>query len=224
MKTPWYYTINQFMVRTVDNFRKTMELTKYHRAALNEMATTYPLDTDYGVMLARYTPAHQQFMAAYTRLNMANGALKGSSLAMRQQLTELRKLAQQWWVRAQAAGFGRDSDELEAMFPRGLKPFSNGAIDDKIANVNVLAKSMQPHAVLDALRLEITAYYTLLAASRADQLGKKSSKISSSAQVLEAQKVVMREQYRNVGRLMEKFAETPESITPFFNVQVLRQR
>jgi hypothetical protein len=156
MKTPWYYTINQFMVRTVDNFRKTMELTKYHRAALNEMATTYPLDTDYDVMLTRYTPAHQQFMAAYTRLNMANGALKGSSLAMRQQLTELRKLAQQWWVRAQAAGFGRDSDELEALFPRGLKPFSNGAIDDKIANVNVLAQSMQPHAVLDALRLEIT--------------------------------------------------------------------
>lgn len=224
MRRPWAFTINQFLVCTVGNYTRTMELTTTHHAILKSMAQKYPLDADYAAMLARYAPAHQQFMGAYTKRNVEYGLMQGATLGLKQQLTALRAKAQLWSSMVKAAGFERSSSEYEALFPRGLKPFSNGATDDRIAHVSALAKSMIPYPVLDPVRLQVEAYYTLIYGTRSQQLAYKGNVKLQSILAEEQRKNVMKEQYRNAGRLMEKFADTPGQIATFFNIQVLRKR
>lgn len=224
MKTDWYYTINQFAVRTVGNFAKTLELTQYHHTMLESMAQKYPLDPDYIAMLARYAPAHQHFTATYTKFNVADGLMQGSTLDMKLHLKALMAKAQLWSSMVKAAGFDRDSEVYESLFPRGLRPFNTGAADERVSNVATLALSMQPHAALAAVRLQVEAFSTLITNVRSTQLANKANKKSLSKHTEQARKTVLKEQYRNVGRLMEKFADTPKMILPFFNVQRLRQR
>jgi hypothetical protein len=224
MTQDWHYSINQFLVRTVGNFVKTMEITRYHHAMLKSMAQDYPLDTDYAVMLARYTPAHENFENLYSKLRIADGQMQGSTLGMKQHLVKLRAKAQLWSSMVKVAGFDRDSEVYESLFPRGLRPFSLGAIDERVANVATLAQGMQPHAALDGVRLQVEAFSTQISAVRSEQLANKANKKNMSKHTEQARKTVLKEQYRNVGRLMEKFADTPKMILPFFNVQRLRQR
>lgn len=224
MKLTWHYSINQFIVRTKNNNRRALELSLYHHAVLKQSVQDHPLDTDFAVMLARYAPVHQQFVDAYTSRNKEDGHMQGRTLGMKQQLTALRKHVDTWSAMVQVAGFERGSEVFVALFPHGRIIFSNGATDERIANVGALALAMQPHAGLNAARTLVEAYHQQLEATRREQVGFKGGKKYWAAKTETARKAVLTEQYRNLGRLMEKFADTPTMIEPFFKLKELRQR
>jgi len=224
MTAEWQFAVNTFLVSTVRNNKRAMQLSLYHHAVLKEFAQKQPLDPDYGVMLARYAPVHQLFADAMTRRGSEDGKMQGGTLDLKHLLTELRGQLNTWQAMVKVAGYPRRSAEYKALFPKGVIPYSNGAKDARIATVGALIKSMEPYTPLNAVRALVEDFHQQLTTARKQQVGHKGNKKHWAVKTEEARKAVLTEQYRNLGRLMEKFADEPHRIKPFFDLKALRHR
>lgn len=224
MAAEWHFAINTFMVRTGNSQKRAFELSTYHLSVLQGSVENYPLDADYAVMLARYAPAHEEFARAYRHRSVEDGRMQGCTLDLQQLLTELRGRLNTWQAMVKVAGFARNSAEYKGLFPSGVAPFFYGAKDERITAVGALIVAMQAHASLSAVQALATDFHQQLMTARQEQLGHKGSKKNWSAVANNARKAVLTEQYRNLGRLIEKFADKPQFIKPFFQLQLLRKR
>ncbi len=69
----------------------------------------------------------------------------------------------------------------------------------------------------------VTVFHTQLLAARSAQTGSIGNTKYKSKAVEDSRIAVMTEQYRDVGFLINKLAQSPDYIGPFFNLNVLRE-
>jgi len=227
MEKTWHYIVNQFINVTRDNYKKMLKLSNYHDARLKKMMNDNPADPDWAIMYNRYHPFHEAYVAAYTAWKSAGGKQKGQTLNTDQLLVLLIKKINKWDAMVQAIdGFEKGTPNHLALFPKGHKPFVQGAKAAKVNAVKVLSESLTPFSLSNpgilAVKGLVDSFFTLLNSASATHEGTKGGTKSKSAEVEVQRVIVGTEQYRSLGSLIVKCADKPLTIASFFELVVLR--
>lgn len=223
MDKPWQYAVNQFINSTRTSYKKAFKLSNYHDAYLLKMKTDFPADPDWTTLYDRYHPLHLSLVAAYNAWVAAGGQSEGQTLNLDQMLELLVQRAGLWDAMVQTvAGFEKGTPNYLAVFPNGRKPFGTGGKTERVNAVSALGTAMAAFPALAAVKALVDAFATQINDARDIQEGAKGGKKSGSLDVESKRIVAMTGQYRNLGFLMDKYADTPDLITPFFDLAVLR--
>lgn len=221
MERTWHYLVNQFIMATSRSYKKALKLSNYHDAYLKKRMDDNPLDPDWATLYNRYHPLHLAYVNSYNLWKNAGGQQSGRTLNLEQLLILLATKAAKWSITVQGV-FDKKTGQYKALFPQGLKLFTNGAYVTRIAAVQTLGTALTPHAALAALKTEVDTFYTAIDLARDTQEGTKGA-TKQQSETLEADRIlIMTEQYRNLGFLINKGAENPLLIEPFFELQILR--
>ncbi len=227
MKT-WQYLNNQFLSITYRNYKKMLKLSNYHDAYLYSMMTQNPGDPDWAMLYNRYHPFHQEYVTAYNIWKARTGSRQGETLNLVQLLQLLIAKVNKWEALIQAVdGFEKGTPNYRSLFSKGFKIFNSGAKATRVAAVNTLSEGLTPFALttpaIAAVKVLVDDFYTLLEEARDTQEGAKGGTKLDSAEVEAKRKAVAVEQYRDLGFLINKGAEMPAHIAPFFELNVLRK-
>lgn len=219
----WHYLINQFINSTVGNFKKAFKLSDYHRAYLQQKALNDPSDPDWGFLFSRYDTFHQSYASAYNQWKSAGGQREAQTLNLNELLALLPNRVNSWDVAVQnIPTFAQGTTNYKAVFPDGRKPFWANSKTMRVNAVAELASNMQPYTALNSIRDMVLAFHTLLNNARTVQQGAKGNTKATSLAVEQRRIEVMTEQFRDLGFLLNKAAEMPEMIQPFFDLELLR--
>ena len=227
METIWHYLLNQFLNATVNNYKKALKLSNYHDAYLLKLMTDDPADPDWATLYNRYHPFHLSYVSEYSKWKTAGGVQKGQTLNLDQMLVLLITKVTKWDVAVQnVTGFEKGTANYLTIFPQGHKPFNSGAKTARVNAVNVLSGALEPFSLVDPAILiikgEVDLFYSLIDTARDTQEGAKGGTKQKSEEVENQRVDVMTEEYRDLGFLINKSAEDPNRIAPFFELQVLR--
>ncbi len=227
METTWHYLVDQFVNATEGNYKKALRLTNYHDAYLKKMMDEHPLEPDWTTLYNRYHPFHDEYVRKFSAWETAGGSQKGQTLNLDQYLLLLVNKINRWDSLVQSVStFEKGTPNYLAIFPRGYKPYNSGAKTARVNAVNTLAGNMQPFAVVNpailAIQGEVQTFYTTIDGVRDTQEGAKGGTKQNSEEVELSRIEVMTEEYRDLGFLINKGAEEPLRIAPFFELLVLR--
>lgn len=228
MEIIWHYLINQFLSATAGNYKKMLKLSNYHDAYLLKMMTDNPADPDWNLLYNRYHPYHEVYNTEYTKWKTAGGIQKGQTLNLDQLLILLISKVSKWDVQLQnISGFEKGTTNYTTIFPQGHKPLTKGAKTARINAVKVLGENMTSFALTNPaiaiIKSEVDTYYTNIDTARDTQEGAKGGTQQKSEELELKRKAVGTEQYRDLGFLINKGAEVPLMIAPFFELQILRE-
>jgi hypothetical protein len=222
MEITWKYLINQFLVVTNGNYKKTVKLSNYHDAALHTKMATEPLLIP---IYNRYHPLHLLLVNEYNAWKSAGGTQEGQTLNVEQMLDAAYSNMPLWDITIQGIGpeFMAGTPNYLSIFMDGRKPFVNGSIDGRINAYDTLAINMVPYAPLAAVMAEVAAVYVTLDAARDAQLGAKSNLKTNSGKVETARINAMIMQWRNLGFCMDAFWDNLKFIESLYDLQTLRE-
>jgi hypothetical protein len=224
MEAPWHYIIDQFVTSTEGNYKKTLKLSNYHHSYLNTMQINYPTDPDWSTLYNRYDPFHQAYESAYSNWKATGGTQKGQTANVDQLLKLLTARVANWDIQVQnVPNFQKGMPGYIELFPQGRKTFSRGGKIERIKAVETLGKKLLNLPQFVALGGMVSAYHTQLNAANDTQESSKGLTKAMSTEVEIRRVETMTEQYRNLGFLINKSAEHPERIAPFFDLNVLRE-
>ena len=227
METIWHYLVNQFLNSTKENYKKMLKLSNYHDARLKKMMDDNPMEPDWALLYNRYHPFHDMFVKAYPAWKAAGGTQKGQTLNLEQLLVLLINKVNKWDSLVQAVdGFEKGTPNYLTLFPQGHLPFYTAPITAQVTAVKTLGESLAPFALANPaivpIKTLVDDFYTLLDGARDTQEGSKGGTKQKSAEVESKRIAVGTEQYRDLGFLINKGAEVPSYIAPFFELKVLR--
>ena len=227
MEIIWHYLLNQFLNATINNYKKVLKLSNYHDAYLLKMMTDNPADPDWATLYNRYHPFHLSYVSEYTKWKTAGGVQKGQTLNLDQMLVLLVTKINKWDAQVQSVtGFEKGTPNYLTIFPQGYKPFNSGSKTARVNAVKVLGEALDPFALVNpsilVIKGEVDLFYSQIDTARDTQEGAKGGTKQKSEEVENKRVEVMTEEYRDLGFLINKSAEDPERIAPFFELQVLR--
>jgi hypothetical protein len=216
----WSYIQNPFENGTRGNFKKAEILVADHDDKLYEVKD----DEVLGPLYARFHPFRVGFGGLFTSLGSAYAAHEGATRATKILLRQLSGLKIRSWDRDIQKAYDIDTAEYKAILPNRRKPFQTGSIEMKIQALETLIANIGDNVTLRSIKTEIITFTEQLKATRTLQQGKERIKPDLSGQ-LELQRLkTMIEMHRNLGSLIEIFADNPSRIEGFFQLSLLRRR
>ena len=218
----WQYIDNQMWNACKNNYQRAMSLSSYHHAVLETTHNTNP-DPDFATLYNRYHPLHETLRAEYSHWASKKGYKKSESYHIRLLFKDLAHHLNRWLPRIQTI-YPKCTERHKAILPGLTKPFYQGAIDMRVAALSQLSMSLANEPALAAVKAEVDDYYAQLSLVRQKQYGAKSETKSRSKAVEKAIEAAMLMQHRNLGFLLNKWADQPHRIIPFFDLKTLRER
>ncbi len=218
----WKYTSNQFLVATQINYKKGLILSNYHNAALLKYKTANPADTDIDKMYTRYNPLATALATAYQQWKGLGGVKQASTLNLEQLLATIPTKLNVWEPAIQGK-FIKTTPEYKAIMPAGRSGLTRGSKEDKVVAIKTLSESLKGITELAAIKTQVDNFYTQVLAARTAQLGNKSAANQGGDAVANAVAACMIMQYRNLGLLMDKYADKPDMIETYFDLETLQE-
>lgn len=214
----WHYLENQFDNATETSNKLMNIINADHYAKLQAQAA----DPDIAALVARTTAPHDAFIAAYTDWLTAKGIYKGETSRLDNYVEDLRKIKiKQWDIQIQQV-FIEGTPDYVAILPNGRKPFQSGGIDQRIAQVQALANRLSTYPGLAITRTDVLAFLATFTAER-DIQQQKEELVANASDILEtARKAIALMMYKNLGRLMNKYAANTDYISNFWELSLLR--
>jgi hypothetical protein len=218
----WKYTNNQFLTVAEKSYKKGLILSNYHNAALLKFKTSNPTDTDIDKLYTRYNPLAQALATAYQQWKGLGGVKEASTLNLDQLLATIPTKLNVWDPAIQGK-FIKTTPEYKAILPNGRSGLTRGNKEDKVIAVKTLSESLNGITSLAAIKTQIDTFYAQILAARTTQLGSKSAMNQGSDAVSVAIESCMIMQYRNLGLLIDKYADNADLIESFFDLQTLQE-
>lgn len=218
----WSYLQNQFWNVVKRNFKKGLIINNFHIAALQSAKAANPSDADIDKMLNRYNPLSIAVNNSYSTWKNLGGIQEANTLNVEQLIATLPERLNKWMPPIETK-FAKNTPQFKAIFPNGRSGITRGGIDDKVVAVKNLSQSLKGDTDLAATKTLVDAFVGLLDAARGTQLGSKSSNNKGSESVGLALENAMLMQYRNLGLLMDKYADKPDTIASFFDLNTIRE-
>ena len=218
----WSFSNNQFSNATKNSFRKAYKMSRAHDTNLHQKTIDDPTDPNWAEMYAIYHPLHLALVAAYTSWKAGGGSLSGQTKALYDLLALLPKMIDQWMSLILPV-YNRTSAKFKSFFPLGHKPFTKGAIEERIVAIQTLSTTIGDDTALIAAKTMIDADHLTVVTARNLQGGGKSSKISLKDTLETARVAAMDMLYCDTGKLIVKYFKTPLNIEPLFDLQTLRE-
>ena len=218
---PWIFLNNTFYSNTAKSMKNALSLTQDHLAKLTANET----DADILAIKTGYLPVHNAFITANNQLDSKLGIYKGKTQTLEEMMVELSRVKINEWRGPVFAVFPEGTDNATAIFPRERQPFQSGTYDERIEAVNSLSLTLATYTTqptLVALSATVQAYYITLSGARALQQSNEGT-VATLRTNLKAAHVLMCEgMYKNLGLLMAKYYQTPDTIADYFDLTLLR--
>lgn len=218
MAFTWHYLNNTFLIITVGSNKLMMILSPDHRARLQAQNA----DPEIAAMLAIFAPIDDALSAAYSAWFNAGAFYKGATLAFENLLKELSKTKLDSWFPQVQVVFPEGSPEYLTIFPKGRTLFTNGSYDLRINAVKSLGAALAAYPALAATKTEVDSFFTSLNTARTKQQEKEEG-VRVKSELLETARVnTAVAMYQTLGKLMAKYAATPEAIAKFFDLSLIQ--
>ena len=217
----WIFVYNTFFVNTQRNFKNALTLTQDHLAKLTANET----DPDILAMKTDYLPLHTAFITANNQLDSKLGIYKGKTQTFEEMLEELSQVKINEWRGQVFAVFPEGTDNATAIFPRDRQPFQSGTYDERVEAVNALSLTLNTYTLqptLIALAASVQGYYLTLSSARALQQSNEGTVATLRTNLKAAHLLMCQGMYKNLGLLMAKYYQAPETITNYFDMTILR--
>jgi len=214
----WHYQENQFDNATEGSFKKMNIINADHFAKLQAQQA----DPDIAALLARTTPPHNNYNSRYSGWLSASGIYKGETSRVEEHLQELSLTKSREWDAQIQVVHLEGTPDYTAILPNGRQPFYSGTIDDRISHMEALALVLGNYPALAATMNDVTAFHATLDGAR-DTQQQKEELVDDASDLLEtARKDIALMMYRNLGFLIDKYGSTPQVISNFWELQLLR--
>ena len=183
-------------------------------------------DTDFMAMVSRTTPVKTAWDGAYVTWISSKGVYKGRTELWVAKLADLSSLRIKQWDIAIQAVFLEGTGDYTMLLPNGRGPFQTGAYDLRLAEVKALQNrllAVTPAVpALTTLAATIGTYHTEMTTLRNNQQTAEQL-VDNNASLLEIQRLaVCAMMYKNLGRLMEKYSDTPVRVEDFYDMNYIR--
>ncbi|MEQ1840536.1 MAG: hypothetical protein ABL994_09005 [Verrucomicrobiales bacterium] len=218
----WQFARNTFQSVTATSYKLMNIILSDHLTRLGASIG----DADFVEMLARTTPVKAAWDAAYTAWLSSKGIYKGRTELWEAKLTDLSTLRIKQWDIAIQGVFLEGTGDYTMLLPNARGPFQKGAYDLRLAQVKSLQErllAVTPAVpALTTLAATVGTYHTEMKTLRDTQQTAEQS-VDNSAALLEIERLAAATMmYKNLGRLMEKFADTPVRVEDFYDMNYIR--
>jgi len=215
----WIFVRNPFLLIAQKSLKKFYVVVNEHGSRLKASAS-HP---DIHFLSQRFQPVGEAFKKAYRQWRISEDMQRAATLEISQLLDALSKDKLVYWDASIRAKYGSRGHEYTALMGVGKNAFRNGKKDIRIENVIALGKRLKEFAPLAALQIEVEAYGKLLKEARSKQIGSIKEKRDALQSLREQKDQTCMMLYRNVGRLMDIFYDSPRKITDFFPMELIRK-
>lgn len=225
----WDVAMNLFETTTRRRFAVMDALVRDHADRCANHVREHPGDPELAAISSRATAACTAWEIAYLHWRSSRSTRKGRTHGVRELLTALRgRHIGLWQVMVQNTDVEhgtwlKGSPRFASLFPQGRRPFQQGSIDSRTGAVAELADRLERISELASVAVVVRAFHARLVEARnARRQAEESAGVRSGG--VEAQRraaaLVL---YRNMARLMEKYAETPELVLTFFDLKQVKR-
>ncbi len=220
----WQFARNTFQSVTATSYKLMNIILSDHLTRLGAISG----DADFTTMVARTTPVKATWDAAYNAWLSSKGTYKGRTELWEAKLADLSSLRIKQWDIAIQGVYLEGTGEYTMLLPNGRKPFQSGAYDLRLAQVKALETRLL--AVTPAVPALITlaatvgTYHTEMKTVRDAQQTAEQT-VDNNAALLEIERLAAATMmFKNLGRLMEKYADTPVRVEDFYDMNYIRDK
>ena len=214
----WQYIQNQFLNVLQNSYKATNVFAKDHVSSLANFKT----DVDIIALYNRTMPMYNTFQIKYTAWKKTVSFYKGSTANIDVLLFNYRTiLVPNWDIKIQSKYMASTSEYL-TLIPNGRTGMYEGGKDTQIQTIRTLANSLLEYANLSALQTEVNDYYIDIEDVRNIQQQREQAVQDAADELRKAQTAVCVMMYRNLGILMDKYAEDTQFITNFYQLDLIR--
>jgi hypothetical protein len=225
----WDITTNLFETTTRRRFAVMDTLIRDHAARCAAHAGRETRDPELATISARATAACTSWEIAYLHWRTSRSTQRGRTHGVRELLKDLRgKRIALWQVMVQNTEIDQRSwlkgtPGFASLFPAGRRPFQQGSIDSRIAAVATLAGRLAQIPSMAPVTLLVRTFLDEVTNARRSQQHEGSSREMRAAAVEVQRCAAALVLYKNMARLMEKYAEAPNLILTFFDLTDLKK-
>ena len=214
----WQYIQNQFLNSLQTSYKTTNIFAKDHVSSL----ANFKADTDIIMLYNRTAPIYDTFQTKYTTWKKSVSFYKGSTANIDALLSNYRiVLVPRWDIKIQNEYMASTSEYL-TLIPNGRTGMYEGGKDAQIQTIRTLADSLLEYANLSALQTEVNDYYVKIEKMRDTQQQREQAVQDAADELRKAQTAICVMMYRNLGILMDKYAEDTQFITNFYQLDLIR--
>jgi len=215
----WHFLENQFDNATRSSFRLMLTVTNDHYAKL----VAQQADADILALKNRTQPIHEAFLNGYSSWKTEKALYKSATQTVDNLFEDLSGTYARQWDTAIMVEYDKGTVEHTALLPNGRAPFQQGTKDEIIAAVKTLGDTLDNYAPLAALKATVDGFHTTIKGARDAQQGKENTSAQASTDLETARVDIATMLYRNLGSLMDKYGETPDTILNYFEVSLLQK-
>jgi len=219
MKRTWKFLINVFINVTKGSYVKMLSLISDHESRLKAKMS----DADIQALIERTTNVKNELSAKFNAWKSAKGTYEGETLRFGNLLNELNDEKISRWEAMVRIEYPERSADFRIIFPDGRTTFRKGNYETRIAKVGALAQTLLNYESLLTAQGEVDAFYKELLAARDVQQQKEQLSASSSGELEQARIAAGEIMYANLGYLMNKYYQNPETIEEFFELENIRR-
>lgn len=219
MKRTWIYLINTFLVVTKNSYLLAQKIAQYHLNALTLEKNNAFFTPLYNI----FKPLIDSFETAFTDWKKAEAVQLGCSQSFYEILDDLiSNQVASWDIDIQVL-YKQRTANYKKLMPRQRIPFQKGAHLQRLQAVKNLSTALADEPKLAAVKTNVDAFLAKFeqVLDTQKQSIQHTEKVKNVLEALRIQVCV--ELYRNLGLLMAKYAETPESAANYFPLPFLRQ-
>lgn len=213
----WQYINNQFETCSQNSHKKADIILQDHLAKLTERKN----DPGMEPMRLRFEQSLSVFNQHYTQWLNQTGFYKASTERVDALLAQMPEKLARFDVLIQPH-YMQGTPEYTTLFPRGRREIYSGGKDESVRLIGAFANVLGTYADLASVKTEVDAYVAELSSTRLAQQQEEQAIQHAAVQLKAAQKDAMKMMYRNLGLMMDLFADDPIQITNFFQLDVIR--
>jgi len=219
METTWKYLVNTFEAATRNNYTEAMKISTFHDSSLASMQK----DAFFATLYKNYHQLHLNFKNCYDTWLTQEGKQTSKTLTLKQLLDQLSSTKIHYWDIIIQNEYDPNTPEYKALLPHHRKPFQQDKQLERIAAVKTLSNSLTGITALKKVKDDVDDFYKQLDEANTVQKSSKTETATGSQNVEAARIAICKAQYANLGALMQKYYDKPETIAVYFDVQTIRR-
>jgi hypothetical protein len=216
----WSYLLNPYEIGTRNNFKRADILIVDHDDKLFAGIG----DPKIAAIYNRFHPFRVSFETLFTLWNSAKAGHSGSTRAIKILIKQLSSTKIRTWDVAIQKEYPNDTSVYKGLLPTRRKPFQTGAADMRIQALESLIENIGSIAKLGDVKTEIITFTGQLKGARTLQQGKEQVTPDLSGQLERQRVLTTTEMHRNMGSLLELYADNTSRIESYFQVSLIRKR
>ena len=171
-----------------------------------------------------YDPIHRDFKVKYIQYLTTNAQYEGATRAFEDKMKTLAgEFIEDIDIRIQVI-YKRGTPSYSALLPDLRGPFQTGTYENKLSNLEGLAKAIGTDPALAGVKTDVLAFHSQAVGLRDAQQGKEGL-AKAATNTLEVARVTCAQGlYAVLGGLMRKYFQSPSEIARYFDLSNIRRK